>query len=77
MSLEDDVTIGDRSRRLQALDVEPIRLDMTALVKPALLTLVTADDEGMRYISGLSDLMDETERQVYKVSGLALSSEIF
>ncbi|XP_077978029.1 deleted in lung and esophageal cancer protein 1-like [Glandiceps talaboti] len=51
--------IGGNVSREQALDVPPLRLDFTAHVKPALLTLETLDDEGMVYNTAASDLMQD------------------
>lgn len=45
--------------RTHGYSVPPLRLDMTAQVKPALLTLECGDDEGMRYRTAASDLLDE------------------
>nr|XP_006817129.1 PREDICTED: LOW QUALITY PROTEIN: deleted in lung and esophageal cancer protein 1-like [Saccoglossus kowalevskii] len=65
MSLDNDrvQSIKGCVQRQQALDVMPLRLDFTAHVKPALLTLETVDDDGMIYNAAVSDLMQGTQLQ--------------
>ncbi|XP_071803084.1 deleted in lung and esophageal cancer protein 1-like [Asterias amurensis] len=43
--------------RSQGHEMIPLRLDFTAYLKPALLTVETVDDEGMRYHTAASDLL--------------------
>ncbi|XP_070564757.1 deleted in lung and esophageal cancer protein 1-like [Ptychodera flava] len=52
-------TIRGYVSRQQALDVPPLRLDFTAHVKPAMLTIETLDDDGMVYNTAASDLMQD------------------
>lgn len=45
--------------RLQAYSASQLRLDMTAYLKPALLTIECAEEEGMKYRSAMSNLLKD------------------
>ncbi|ELU16950.1 hypothetical protein CAPTEDRAFT_224255 [Capitella teleta] len=51
--------IDGKVSRKQHYDVEPIRMKMTAAIKPAFLKIECFEDEGMRYRTAVSDLMRE------------------
>ncbi|XP_060555800.1 deleted in lung and esophageal cancer protein 1-like isoform X2 [Ruditapes philippinarum] len=56
----DDPSIQYREGKLnraQAYETSQLRLDMTAHLKPALLTIECAEEEGMRYRSAMSSLL--------------------
>ncbi|CAH1788302.1 unnamed protein product [Owenia fusiformis] len=59
MSLDGKADTPNKVVRKDAYDMTPLRIDMTAFVKPALLTIECAEDEGMRYRSAASDLLQE------------------
>ncbi|KAL5006767.1 hypothetical protein ScPMuIL_015573 [Solemya velum] len=44
--------------RGEGYEVSSLRLDMTAFVKPALLTVECTEEEGMQYMSAMSDLLE-------------------
>ncbi|XP_064614552.1 LOW QUALITY PROTEIN: deleted in lung and esophageal cancer protein 1-like [Liolophura sinensis] len=54
---EKDSSKDGRLRRKQGFDLETLRVDMTAHVKPALLTIECTEEEGMRFRGAMSDLM--------------------
>ncbi|XP_072029825.1 LOW QUALITY PROTEIN: deleted in lung and esophageal cancer protein 1-like [Amphiura filiformis] len=59
MSLDKTETclIPGEVTRSQGLEIAPLRLDFSAYIKPALLTIETAEEEGMRYLTAASDLL--------------------
>ncbi|KAK2147788.1 hypothetical protein LSH36_535g01010 [Paralvinella palmiformis] len=64
------MSLSDEIRRMEGAvvrpdgySVAPLRLEMTAQVKPALLTIECADDEGMLYRTAASDLLHEQKLQ--------------
>ncbi|XP_019622348.1 PREDICTED: deleted in lung and esophageal cancer protein 1-like [Branchiostoma belcheri] len=61
MSLDSKVALSVPSKvsRVQGYQMTPLRLEMTAHVKPAQLTLEPADEEGMVYYTAASDLMQQ------------------
>ncbi|XP_078681945.1 deleted in lung and esophageal cancer protein 1-like isoform X2 [Branchiostoma floridae x Branchiostoma belcheri] len=61
MSLDNKVALSVPSKvsRVQGYQMTPLRLEMTAHVKPAQLTLEPADEEGMVYYTAASDLMQQ------------------
>ncbi|ESO99858.1 hypothetical protein LOTGIDRAFT_238688 [Lottia gigantea] len=62
--------------RKEAYETSALRLDMTAQLKPALLTIENTDEEGMRYRSVMSDLIvnGETQLEAIKVCSTVLSN---
>ncbi|XP_071102579.1 deleted in lung and esophageal cancer protein 1-like [Haliotis cracherodii] len=69
---------GNDSRiyRPEAFDAATTRLDMTAHLKPALLSIEYTEDEGMRYRSAMSDLLQDgqTMPEVLRVCSTMLSN---
>ncbi|XP_061179869.1 deleted in lung and esophageal cancer protein 1-like isoform X2 [Saccostrea echinata] len=63
MSLDKGAYVEGKVERGQVYNVDPLKLEMTAHIKPALLTIECHDDEGMRYRSAMSDLL-QAEGQV-------------
>ncbi|XP_052246606.1 deleted in lung and esophageal cancer protein 1-like isoform X3 [Dreissena polymorpha] len=59
MSLDDPDVRGEEGKvnRSQAFEAQQLRLDMTAHLKPALLTIECGEEEGMRYRSAMSSLL--------------------
>ncbi|XP_053374594.1 deleted in lung and esophageal cancer protein 1-like isoform X2 [Mercenaria mercenaria] len=60
-SLDDPDTQSREGKlyRPQGYDASQLRLDMTAHLKPALLTIECAEEEGMRYRSAMSSLLKD------------------
>ncbi|XP_071961985.1 deleted in lung and esophageal cancer protein 1-like [Antedon mediterranea] len=59
-------------KRLHGYDTTPLRLNLTAFIKPAVLTIETADDDGMTYTTAASHLIvDGNIGKEYKKTGLA------
>ncbi|KAK3108686.1 hypothetical protein FSP39_013370 [Pinctada imbricata] len=78
MSMTKDTAIENKVHRDQALAVDPLRLDMTAHIKPALLTIEPTDEEGMFYRSAMSDLLQAeggTCRESLRVCSTMLSNQ--
>uniref|UniRef100_A0A8W8MX88 Deleted in lung and esophageal cancer protein 1 n=1 Tax=Magallana gigas TaxID=29159 RepID=A0A8W8MX88_MAGGI len=57
MSLDKGQSEEGKVEREQGYSVQPLKVEMTAHIKPALLTIECHDDEGMRYRSAMSDLL--------------------
>ncbi|XP_033106181.1 deleted in lung and esophageal cancer protein 1-like [Anneissia japonica] len=58
--------------RLHGYDMTPLRLDLTAFIKPAMLTIETSDDDGMLYSTAASHLLvDGRISKEYTKTGLA------
>nr|XP_022304299.1 deleted in lung and esophageal cancer protein 1-like isoform X2 [Crassostrea virginica] len=57
MSFDKGLCVEGKVERTQGHSVEPLKVEMTAHIKPALLTIECHDDEGMRYRSAMSDLL--------------------
>ncbi|XP_022081791.1 deleted in lung and esophageal cancer protein 1-like [Acanthaster planci] len=63
---EGDRQVTGKVSRPQGYEMMPLRLDFTAYLKPALLTVETADDEGMHYHTAASDLLDPQDRARFR-----------
>ncbi|CAL8294151.1 unnamed protein product [Lota lota] len=76
MSLDSRVAacIPGKVQRAQGLDLEPVRIDLQAAVKPALLLVETDDDDGVLdfHVSADDLLQGESESQV----GLSMTSTL-
>ncbi|KAK6165505.1 hypothetical protein SNE40_022422 [Patella caerulea] len=62
--------------RKEAYEASTLRLDMTAQLKPALLTIENNEDEGMRYRAVMSDLVKDgqAQKESIKVCSTILSN---
>lgn len=77
MSLDKNLSVEGKVTRIQGYDMSPLRIDMTAHIKPALLNIECEDDDGMKYRSAMSDLLEgtHTKGESFKVCGVKLSNQ--
>ncbi|WAQ94651.1 DLEC1-like protein [Mya arenaria] len=78
-SLDDPEVKGQEGKvtRSQAYEAAKIRLDMTAHLKPALLSIECAEEEGMRYRSAMSCLLNDigqVSAESLQISSVMLSN---
>ncbi|RUS82779.1 hypothetical protein EGW08_009443 [Elysia chlorotica] len=76
LSLDQEDQCGGKVTRPEAYAAELLRLDFTAHLKPALLTVEETDDEGMVYRSAMSDIMknDLIKPEALRVCSTMLSN---
>ncbi|KAK3588190.1 hypothetical protein CHS0354_012251 [Potamilus streckersoni] len=79
MSLDEPnvAEIPGKVKRLQGYKASKLHLDMTTHVKPALLTIEPEDEEGMRYRTAMSDLLQENgtlKLETLKICSVMLSN---
>ncbi|XP_056008414.1 deleted in lung and esophageal cancer protein 1-like isoform X2 [Ostrea edulis] len=77
MSLDKGGCVEGKVERDQGYSVEPLKLEMMAHIKPALLTIECHDDEGMRYRSAMSDLLQaggQVSRESLRINTSMLSN---
>lgn len=79
MSIDKNANVENKVVRKQGYEVNPLHLDMTAHLKPALLNMECRDEEGMRYRSAMSDLMldrvGNTHSESFRIMGAVLSNQ--
>ncbi|XP_059148965.1 deleted in lung and esophageal cancer protein 1-like [Physella acuta] len=74
LSLDKEEHCNTKVRRKQGYEADQLRIDFTANLKPALLTIEETDDEGMIFRGAMSDIMKNGQLQK---ESLQVSSVMF